>query len=67
MKDKVSRFDALDAVAVIASPSKQSQLDEAMEALMTLGYKPGEAKKMLDQCPADLSAQELIRSALRQG
>jgi Holliday junction DNA helicase RuvA len=67
MKDKVSRFDGLDAVAVVSTPHKQSQLDEAMEALLSLGYKPGEAKRMLDQCPQDLSAQDLIRSALRQG
>lgn len=66
MKDKVSRFDGLDSVAVVAAPLKQSQLDEAMEALISLGYKPGEAKKMLDQCPQDLDAQGLIRAALRR-
>lgn len=64
MKDKVSRFDGLDAVAVVSAP-KQSQLDEAMEALLSLGYKAGEAKKMLEQCPQELDAQGLIRAALR--
>ncbi|MFI4956312.1 MAG: Holliday junction branch migration protein RuvA [Gammaproteobacteria bacterium] len=66
MRDKVSRFDGLDSVAVIASHQSHSQLDEAMEALLSLGYKPGEAKKMLDQCPQDLDAQGLIRAALKR-
>lgn len=66
MKDKVSRFDGLDAISVVSKPQGQSQLDEAMEALLALGYKPGEAKKMLDQCPQDLDAQGLIRAALRR-
>ena len=66
MRDKVNRFEGLDAVAVVSSPSIQSQLDEAMEALLSLGYKPQEAKKMLDQCPQDLDAQGLIRAALKR-
>lgn len=66
MRDKVNRFEGLDAVAVVSSPSVQSQLDEAMEALLSLGYKPQEAKKMLDQCPQDLDAQGLIRAALKR-
>ncbi len=66
MKDKVSRFDGLNTIAVVASPVAQNQMDEAMEALLALGYKPGEAKKMLEQCPPDLDAQGLIRAALRR-
>lgn len=66
MRDKVSRFDAVDSVAVIAAHQPQNHFDEAMEALLSLGYKPQEAKKMLDQCPRDLDAQGLIRAALKR-
>lgn len=65
MKDKVSRFDGMAVSTHISPLGVKSQMDEAMEALMALGYKPGEAKKMLDQCPSDLDAQGLIRAALR--
>lgn len=41
-------------------------LAEAEEALVSLGYKPQEATKMLSKMPADIaSSEEMIRRALR--
>jgi Holliday junction DNA helicase RuvA len=39
---------------------------EAFNALVSLGYKPGEVRKMLDQVPGDAaSTEEILRQVLR--
>ena len=52
---------------VLTRPNGGStQLDEAFEALMALGYKAGDAQKMIDKCDKNLSAEEIIKTALRK-
>lgn len=42
------------------------QLDEAVSALIALGYKPIEAEKMVKKVlKADLTSEQLIREALK--
>lgn len=56
----------LETKIVLTSPGGSStQLDEAFEALQALGYKPNDAQKMLDKCDSSLSAEEIIRAALK--
>jgi len=42
-----------------------STQDQAQAALESLGYKPAQAQKMLKPVAADLSLEEMIRSALK--
>lgn len=64
--DVVARLPEKSGVAVTVSPSA-----EAVAALEALGYKPQEAKKMVDMAAKSVDgesggSQELIRLALRQ-
>ncbi len=40
--------------------------EEALSALVNLGYKRGEAEKVVESLPPDLSLEETIREALRR-
>ncbi len=58
----------LDTQVVMTSPyANATQCDEALEALLALGYKPNDAQKMLDKCDKSLTAEEIIRAALKAG
>jgi Holliday junction DNA helicase RuvA len=47
-------------------PDEQSVRTQAEEALASLGYKPAEAKKLLDKAAtADQTVEQMIRAALR--
>ena len=68
MRDKL---DALldDLPASTAAPAGQSIVNEAVEALLALGYKAADAEKMINRAQQDAdaanSASALIRKALR--
>ena len=48
-------------------PARTDARSEAFDALVALGYKPQEVKRLLGQLDvADKSAEDIIRSALRQ-
>lgn len=69
--------DKLDAIGIqpVAAPAglppgaeKQSAHDEAIEALLSLGYKPADASKMINKAAQSSSAQgaeDLIKEALQ--
>ncbi|HEB28119.1 MAG TPA: Holliday junction branch migration protein RuvA [Porticoccus sp.] len=68
MRDRLAHFgDAADLD--LSSPSANTQSDtvkEAESALITLGYKPQEAARMVNASAADgQTSQELIRLALK--
>jgi Holliday junction DNA helicase RuvA len=73
MRDKVEGlFDETRVVNDIGSPviaAARSSKGEALEALQSLGYKPGDAENMIRQANKDadeeLSAEALIRKALQ--
>ena len=48
------------------SEAPQSSKDEAIAALIALGYRPADSQKAVEKCyNAELSSEELIRQALR--
>jgi Holliday junction DNA helicase RuvA len=74
MRDKVE--DLMDATHVaidsgdsVATTTGRSSKNEALEALQSLGYKPGDADRMIRQAErdagTDMSAATLIRKALQ--
>ena len=69
MRDKLTQFDAqLPAVGSVAAADG---IEEAVNALIALGYKPNEASKMVrklgdkDGPLTELSTEEIIKLALR--
>ena len=70
LKDKLSKslssedFSAAEAFAVSSAPSN-SNLSEAVEALVMLGYSRSEAASAISKRDNKLPAEELIRLALK--
>lgn len=73
LQDRLNQLEFATAVEgqaqLIESKSGGSQtLDEAEQALMTLGYKSSDAKRMLQSLPADCdTVEDMVRLALRHG
>lgn len=73
LQDRLNQLDFATALEgqtqLIESASGSSQtLDEAEQALMTLGYKSSDAKKMLQSLPAGCdTVEDMVRLALRHG
>ncbi len=69
MRDKIDAvIDEAPAQAQAAGTSLRSVINEAIEALQALGYKPADAEKMIknaQQGEAATSASQLIRKALQ--
>ena len=64
-KDLLASWPSAENNDFAHSPSNSRQ--EAMSALVALGYKPKEAKQAIDQIPeAGTTPEELIRIALKQ-
>ena len=62
----VEMRDRLDEIETTASITSTNPRDEALSALVSLGYKPQEASHMLRNVKEDdLSSEELIRRALQ--
>ena len=69
LRDKISDADALDAVAgVSGTPGATPVLRDAMSALVSLGYKQDEARKMVQRVAKagvdDRTAEDIIRESL---
>jgi Holliday junction DNA helicase RuvA len=67
MVDKLDEWEMDLAQQLPLSDNKpRAVIDEAQAALVSLGFKPQEAMKILKQIPAEgLSAEELLRKALQ--
>jgi holliday junction DNA helicase RuvA len=70
LKDRVALLAgaAVAGVAVAATPAAAPSAErEVLDALVSLGYKPAEARRMLEQAQpaAAASTAELLRAALR--
>ena len=62
MRDKINQWENLN----LSSPRTNSAINDAISALISLGYKQLEAKKVLDNFKDQgLSSEELIRLALK--
>jgi len=65
LKDKLDAFAGGEA-NLVSTSGGESVRTQAEEALASLGYKPAEAKRLLDKCDGDAqTVEELIRAALR--
>lgn len=66
MRDKIAKGPAHIVAAGAARVSGDSR-SEAVDALVSLGYKPAEVRRLLTQIDVkDKSAEDIIRLALRQ-
>lgn len=66
LRDKISKASTgdTDIADAVQSGFENSSKDDALAALVTLGYQRSEAKAALDKCLAD-NTEDLIRQALR--
>jgi len=66
LRDKFSQGEALAALSGTAETSASVKLQDAISALVSLGYKEGDAFKMIDRIKEKeaLGVEELIRKAL---
>jgi len=66
LRDKFTEGDALEALAGADEPSGDHRLRDAALALVSLGYKQDDARKMIKKLSLtpDLSVEEMIRMAL---
>ena len=66
LRDKLSDGDALEAVAGLDDAPGDHRLRDAMLALISLGYKQEDARKMVKKVGLDatVSVEELVRMAL---
>jgi Holliday junction DNA helicase RuvA len=66
MRDKIDKSPNLVAVGTVASDDADAR-GQAVDALVSLGYKPAEVKRLLGTIDTDdKSAEDIIRLALRQ-
>ena len=66
MRDRVTRLSSPRTPGALAVDSA-SPRQEAVDALIALGYKPAEVNKLIGRVDTDgQSAEDIIRSALRQ-
>lgn len=66
LKDKVDALAGGSVQAGLPVDNDSSARSQATEALMALGYKPAEAKRLLDKTSADgQGVEDMIRAALR--
>ncbi len=70
MKDKLKDWSSnvpLTAMSDTLQPSHNQVLQDAISALVALGYKPQEASRAVSKVDAvDLTSEEIIRRALRE-
>lgn len=64
LRDKVGLVSSIEAEGVV-SRSALDQNDEAVQALVALGYSEYDAQKALSNTEADLSVEERIKQALK--
>ncbi|MBS7346747.1 MAG: Holliday junction branch migration protein RuvA [Candidatus Sacchiramonaceae bacterium] len=65
LKDKVGLALNHQMTAGAEQTSLTGQVDEALEALMALGYNLNDATKALESVPTDLSTSERVTAALK--
>ena len=64
MRDRIDKSITADPIGLHTEPGAKS---EAVDALVALGYKPGEVTKLIGKLDVDgQSAEDIIRLALRQ-
>ncbi|MGI9343285.1 MAG: Holliday junction branch migration protein RuvA [Gammaproteobacteria bacterium] len=66
MRDRIDASSAATNIAAAGGSEPSSSRVDAVNALVTLGYKPAEVQKMLDRVDTDgKNTEEILRSVLR--
>ncbi len=65
LRDKVGIPSRYGATEVRSSVKEEAESDEALDALIALGFPLKEASKALEKVPADLPVEERVRLALK--
>jgi len=65
LKDRLEKEFSDVAVEARAGGGVSNELQDAIAALVALGYKNADASRVVKSLPKDLSSEELIRKALR--
>ncbi|MBR2500226.1 MAG: Holliday junction branch migration protein RuvA [Clostridia bacterium] len=69
LKDKLKNEDLLPSsagdISINVTDIKQSASNEAVEALMVLGYSQSEAVRAVSSAPKDLTTEQTIKEALK--
>ena len=66
MKDRLEKeFGDIASQDASSGSSLQNDRQDAIAALLALGYKASEAGRVVESLPSDLSGEEMIRQALR--
>ena len=66
MKDRLEKeFGEVALEARAQAGGASNDRDDAVAALVSLGYRQGDASRIVKSLPAELSSEELIRQALR--
>lgn len=66
LKDKINKMDiAPDEAAAAPVKRRTNNMEEAISALIVLGYRRQDAKSAVEACPEGLSTEQTIREALR--
>jgi Holliday junction DNA helicase RuvA len=65
MKDRLEKVFADMALEPGDAIAPADERQDAISALVSLGYKQGDASRVVGQLPADLSSEQIIRQALR--
>lgn len=65
MKDRLQKEFADVAIEASAATAKSDDRQDAIAALVSLGYKNNDASRVVRALPGDLDSEEIIRQALR--
>lgn len=65
LKDKMSKVDVSGYEAVPVAVKKNASTDEAVSALIVLGYRKQDAVAAVEKCPQGLGVEDTVRAALR--
>ena len=64
LADKLSLLDMQTSAVAVSAKSPADSLSQAQEALMALGYKPQDIKRLLAHIDDTLAVDQIIRQAL---
>ena len=66
LRDKVGVSEAWAASSSATLSPQQQQQNDALLALISLGYKQADALKALKELPSELTTEEIVREALKK-
>ncbi len=65
LKDKMAKVDVSGIDDIPQIQKKNANTDEAVSALIVLGYRKADAQRAVEKCPAGLGVEDTVRAALR--